>query len=65
MFILLRRKKLKAIIHSLQNKNDTFVATEFNKFIKEKNDDGQDYIKGYGDGYACACKDILKWIEKK
>lgn len=36
MFILLRRKKLKAIIHSLQNKNDTFVATEFNKFIKKK-----------------------------
>lgn len=59
MFILLRRKKLKAVIHSLQNKNDTFVATEF-----QKNDDGQDYIKGYGDGYACACKDILNKIVK-
>lgn len=64
MFILLRRKKLKTIIYSLQNKNDAFVATEFKKFIKEKNDDGQDYIKGYGDGYACACKDILNKIVK-
>ena len=64
MFILLRRKKLKAVIHSLQNKNDAFVATEFKKFIKEKNDDGQDYIKGYGDGYTCACKDILNRLIK-
>lgn len=29
------------------------------------NDEGQDYMKGYGDGYSRACEDILKAIVEK
>ena len=64
MLILMFKKKFKAIINTLKNKNDAYVELEFKKFVDEMNDEGQDYMKGYGDGYARACKDILNKIVK-
>ena len=64
MLILMFKKKFKAIINTLKNKNDAYVELEFKKFVDEMNDEGQDYMKGYGDGYARACKYILNKIVK-
>lgn len=64
MIILMFKKKFKTIINTLKSKNDAYVELEFKQFIDEMNDEGQDYMKGYGDGYARACKDILNKIVK-
>ena len=58
-------KRLKKIINTLRNKNNSYVELEFKRFIDEMNDEGQDYMKGYGDGYSRACEDILKAIVEK
>ena len=64
MIILMFKKKFKTIINTLKSNNDAYVELEFKQFIDEMNDEGQDYMKGYGDGYARACKDILNKIVK-
>lgn len=52
-------------MNTLRNKNNSYVELEFKRFIDEMNDEGQDYMKGYGDGYSRACEDILKAIVEK
>lgn len=58
-------KRLRKIVNTLRNKNNSYVELEFKRFIDEMNDEGQDYMKGYGDGYSRACEDILKAIVEK
>ena len=65
MIIVMLTKRLKKIINTLRNKNNSYVELEFKRFIDEMNDEGQDYMKGYGDGYSRACEDILKAIVEK
>ena len=65
MIIVMLTKRLRKIVNTLRNKNNSYVELEFKRFIDEMNDEGQDYMKGYGDGYSRACEDILKAIVEK
>ena len=63
--ILIWKKKLKKWIDKKIVENNNWVDLEIRRYIEEQNDDGQDYIKGYGDGYSRALKDIFNAIEQK
>lgn len=65
MILIIFKKKLKSIVAKLKKNNNSYVELEFRRFIDEMNDEGQDYMKGYGDGYSRACEDILKAILEK
>ena len=65
MILIIFKKKLKNIVAKLKRNNNSYVELEFRRFIDEMNDEGQDYMKGYGDGYSRACEDILKAILEK
>ena len=65
MITVMLTKRLRKIVNTLRNKNNSYVELEFKRFIDEMNDEGQDYMKGYGDGYSRACEDILKAIVEK
>ena len=63
--IIMWKKKLKKWIDKKIVENNNWVDLEIRRYIEEQNDDGQDYIKGYGDGYSRALKDIFNAIEQK